>query len=117
MAQLQLAFDKAAEVHNRKLELNKQLKDILASNLEFTEIEEKLTVIKTRKNEILNEIKAANNDLFFELAQMASEEKNEKELMSDLALNQLVAGETVEVKDQDGNLLEPVFSVKFVKAK
>ena len=42
--------------------------------------------------------------------------KNDMELLSDMALNKLVSGETVEVVDEAGDKYEPLFSVKFKKS-
>ena len=42
--------------------------------------------------------------------------KNDIELMSDMALNKLVSGETVEVVDEAGDKYEPLFTVKFKKS-
>lgn len=42
--------------------------------------------------------------------------KNDLEMLSDLALNKLVSGESVEVIDEAGSKYEPLFTVKFKKA-
>lgn len=115
MAQLQLAFDKAAETKNKKIALNSDLKAILADNLEYQEVTEKLTVLSERKKQILQQVADDYPDLINQLATLKMHEQNDKEMLSDLAINQLVSGETVEVKDKDDNLLQPIFSVKFKK--
>jgi hypothetical protein len=40
---------------------------------------------------------------------------NDAELLADLALNQLVSGETVEIVDENDQKYEPIFSVRFKK--
>lgn len=117
MAQLQLAFDQAAENKNRKTILKINLKDILEQDAAYTDVQEKLTVLNEKRKQILQGIADAYPELFNELASLAAHERNDKEILSDLALNQLVNGETVAVKDRDGNELEPVFKVTFKKVK
>ena len=117
MAQLQLAFDKAAENKNRKTILKINLKDILEQDKSYTDVQEKLAALNEHRKAILQGIADAYPELFNELAELAAAEKTDKELLTDLALNQLTSGENIEVKDHDGNLLAPVFTVKFKKLK
>ncbi len=42
--------------------------------------------------------------------------QTDMEMISDMALNKLMSGETVEVVDADNNRYEPLFSVRFKKA-
>ncbi len=42
--------------------------------------------------------------------------KTDMEMLSDLALNDLMAGKTVEVVDKNNQKYEPLFSVKFKKS-
>jgi hypothetical protein len=117
MAQLQLAFDKAAENKNRKTILKINLKDILEQDSAYTQVQEQLAALGEKRKQILQSISDAYPELFNELAELAAAEKNDKELLTDLAVNSLASGEPIEVKDHDGNPLEPVFSVKFKKVK
>jgi len=49
------------------------------------------------------------------LDEIKREIKSKNEMLSDVAINELMAGKTVEVEDEDGNKYIPVWSVKFKK--
>jgi len=96
--------------------LSSNLKQILADNQEYTQVSEQLNVLGEKRKQILTNIANEFPDLFNEIATIKMHEKNDKELLSDLAVNQLISGEMIEVVDADGNKYQPIFSVKFKKA-
>lgn len=91
-------------------------KDSLASSQEYKDIIEKLENLKIRKKQIENELKEDSSNDFKQLDAYRMHVKTDNELLSDLALNKLMAGETVEIKDSEDNRYEPQFTVRFKKA-
>lgn len=116
MNDLQEVFNRIRETRTKAKQIRKMYKDALEASHEYQEILDKLETLKERKKSIENELKNEQAADFKQLDAFKMHVKNDMEMLSDLALNKLMAGETVEVKDEDDNRYEPLFSVKFKKA-
>ncbi len=116
MNDLQEVFNRIRETRNKAKEIRKIYKDSLIANQEYQEIVEKLDALKMRKKQIETETKNDQMADFQKLDAYKMHVKNDIEMLSDLALNKLVSGETVEVTDEAGDKYEPLFTVKFKKA-
>lgn len=116
MNDIQEIFNRMRETKKKAKEVKKMYKDALEASREYQDILEKLEVLKTRKKQIETELKEDSMNDFKQLDAYKMHVKADMEMLSDLALNQLVEGETVEVVDEDNNKYEPLFTVKFKKA-
>ena len=116
MQDLQEVFNRIRETKQKQREIKKMYKDALNASLEYKEIIEKLENLKIRKKQIETELKEDSMNDFKQLDAYKMHVKTDNELLSDLAFNKLVAGETVEIKDSDDNRYEPQFTVRFKKA-
>lgn len=116
MNDLQTVFARIKETKRKQKELKAAYKDELSSNQEYQNLLEKLDALKVRKKQIENETKHAMESDFQKIDAYRLHISNDNELMSDLALNQLMAGETVELVDENDQKYEPVFTVRFKKA-
>ncbi len=116
MNDLQEVFNRIRETRSKTKEIRKMYKDSLIANQEYQQLVEKLDALKMRKKQIETEIKEAQMADFQKLDAYKMHVKNDIELMSDMALNKLVSGETVEVVDEAGDKYEPLFTVKFKKS-
>ena len=116
MNDLQEVFNRIRETRNKAKEIRKMYKDSLIANQEYQQLVEKLDNLKLRKKQIELEIKNDQQADFQKLDAYKVHVKNDIEMLSDLALNKLVSGETVEVIDEDNNKYEPLFTVKFKKS-
>ncbi len=116
MNDLQEVFNRIRETRNKAKQIRKMYKDSLIANQEYQEIVEKLDNLKVRKKQIETATKDDQMADFQKLDAYKMHVKNDMEMLSDLALNKLVSGETVEVIDEDNNKYEPLFTVKFKKA-
>lgn len=116
MSNLQEVFNRIQETKSKSREIKKMYKDALNDSLEYQQILEKLETLKARKKQIETELKEDSMNDFKKLDAYKMHIKTDMEMLSDLALNQLVSGETVEVKDGQDQKYEPVFTVRFKKA-
>ena len=117
MQQLQLFFDRTLKTQQEMKELKLMLKDALANSQEHKIIIEDMKALRERRKKIENVIKEDFSGEVNKLDTLKLDLENDKLLMSDSALNQLVNGEQVIVKDKNGIEFEPIFSVKFKKIK
>ncbi len=116
MNDLQNVFNRIRETRVKAKQIRAMYKDSLATHPEYEQIIEKLETLKLQKKQIEAQVKEEQLAEFQKLDAYKMHVKNDLEMLSDLALNQLVSGETVEVVDEANNKYEPQFTVKFKKA-
>jgi predicted phage-related endonuclease len=116
MQDLQAVFNRIRETKQKQKELRKMYKDALSASIEYKDILEKLENLKIRKKQIETELKEDTLNDFKQMDAYRMHVKTDMELLSDLAINKLMSGETVEIKDAEDNRYEPQFSVRFKKA-
>lgn len=116
MPDVQEVFNRIKETKRKAREVKQMYKDELESSAEYRDVIEKLEILKARKKEIEEYTKAQQEGEFRKLDAYKMHVKTDSELLSDLALNTLMKGETVNVKDENDQDYEPVFTVRFKKA-
>lgn len=115
--QLQLIFDEVALKKQEKRDLNEMYKSALENMDHFIEIEEKIKALREEKKQIQEIAKSQLGRAYEKLEELKNEIATDRTRMTDVALNDLMKGVTVAVKDSFDNEYEPVWSVKFVKIK
>ncbi len=113
---LQDVFNRIKETKAEQKEIRKMYRDALNNSRLYQETVEKLDTLKQQKKQIETEIKEDAMADFKKLDALSMHVKTDMEMLSDLAINKLMAGETVEVVDGDEQRYEPIFSVRFKKA-
>ncbi len=116
MPNIQEVFNRIKETKRKAKEINRMYKDELETNGEYRELLEKLELLKAKKKQIEEQTKQMSAGEFAKLDAYKMHVKTDSELLSDLAFNSLVAGETVAVKDENEEDYEPIFTVRFKKA-
>lgn len=114
---LQEIFARVEKAKARQKEIKTIYRDALTSTPEYEEINDKLKALRERKKQIENTIKENFGSEITELEDLKVDIDSDMEMMSDLALTQLVKGEAISLKDEHDTEYEPVFAVKFRKMK
>lgn len=104
------------ETKKKQKDIRSAYKDALVTSQEYQEITDKLKTLRERKKQLEATIKADFSGEFTKLDDMQVDLESDAALLSDIAMSQLMKGETVEVEDEYSNKYEPIFSVKFKKA-
>lgn len=115
MGRLQDVFNNIEKLKKDQREIKKAYKDALSTSHEYGEVVEKVNELRDKKRKIEDDIKEDFSSEFTRLEDLKIDLETEKEMLSDIALNKLVKGEKVEVKDKNDVAYEPIFSVKFKK--
>lgn len=115
MPDMQEVFNRIKEKKTEKKKINESLRDALANSQPYHDLVEELKRLKEKKKSMENEIKREFEKDLDKLDEIKIDIQTDNILLSDLALNALVKGETVEIKDEYDTKYEPVFSVKFRK--
>lgn len=90
-------------------------RDALANSQSYQEVVEEINTLKEKKKKIEEGIRDDFRSEFDKLDTLKTDLENDKMLLADAAISQLMKGETVEIVDQYDNKYEPVFSVRFKK--
>ncbi|MBU0625226.1 hypothetical protein KKF05_02680 [Patescibacteria group bacterium] len=116
MLDLKEVHQRLEELKHRRRDLNRMFKDELDQNESYKKIVEELKVLREKKKSIENVARVSCFGGSDELERIKEQIKDEKQLLTDLALNQYVAGQTVEIVENETRFV-PQFSVKFKKEK
>lgn len=118
MAQdLKTIFVRLEEYKARRRELKNRYRDALSINGEYQSVLDELEVLKTNKKKIELSVQSDFKEEFDQLEGLKLHIASDSQLLSDLAVNQLVKGELVKIVDDNQTEYEPQFSVKFKKIK
>lgn len=115
MKSVQEIFDGIQESRREMREIRGAYKDALESASAYKETVEEYNKIREKKLRIERDIKKASSAEFVKLETLKQRIKTDTEILSDIALNHIVKGETVGITDEYSNQYEPVFIVKFKK--
>lgn len=115
MSQLQDIFNKIQETKKTQKDIKATYRDALSNSQEYQQVLEKIKALKEQKKSIEDAIKSDFSSEFDKLDSLKLDLESNNTLLSDLALNEVVKGEMIEITDQYSNKYEPIFSVKFKK--
>lgn len=115
MQNIQEVFLRVQENKKKLKDLKETYKDALANEIEYKSIVEQLKTLREKKKQIEYMVKESFKGEFTQMEDLQIDIKSDQEMLSDIALSQVMKGETVEVKDEYENGYEPNFSVKFKK--
>lgn len=115
MQDLQEIFNRMQEIKKKQKDIRSAYKDALDSSLEYKEINDKIKTLRERKKQIENVTKESFSSEFTKLDDLKIDLESDNVMLSDIALNKLMKGETVQVVDEYNNNYEPLFTVKFKK--
>ncbi|MFW5888518.1 MAG: hypothetical protein ACOCVY_02265, partial [Patescibacteria group bacterium] len=110
-------FDRIQQSKKEQKKIKDMYKQSLENSEEYKRITEELKQFKEKKKQIENRVKNEFSQELEELERIKKSIADDQQLLSDVALNKVTKGESVEVTDEHSSQYEPVFTVKFRKAK
>ncbi len=116
MAKLEEIFNKIQNSKKEQREIKAIYKDALTNSGEYKKITEEISELKEKKKSIEEGVKHDFSSEFTKLDSLKTDIESDKTILADIAINQLMKGETVEIIDDYDNKYEPVFSVRFKKS-
>ena len=115
MQDIQEIFTRLQEAKKKQKDLKSAYNDALKSAQEYQEILDKAKTLRERKKQIEQTIKEQFSGELTKLEDVKIDIASDVELLSDIALTQVMKGETVQVTDSYNNSYEPLFVVRFKK--
>jgi hypothetical protein len=115
MKNLQDVFNQLQTIKREQKTLKSAYREALAASGELTQTSDQLKSLKEKKKKIEQGIKEQFRSELDKLDQLKLDIEAQNTMLADIALSQLMSGQTVEVVDQDNNIYEPIFNVRFKK--
>ncbi len=114
MRNIQEVFNQIQDKKREIRDIKKMYRDTLDISGEYRELSEKIEQLKAKKKQMeaaaWEEVGSKNK---YETSKL--DVKQDREMLTDLAISTLMSGETVKIVDKDNNEYEPKFSVSFKK--
>jgi len=115
MSNLQEVFLRIRTNRQEQKKLKEVYRDALINSPSYKEVVDELNELKVKKTQIEADVKSQFSSEFTKLEDLKIDLDSDMEMISDLALTQLMKGETVKVKDEYEVEYDPLFTVKFKK--
>ncbi len=117
MKDIQEIFNELQELRQENKEIRKDYRNLLLQNPEYEAITEKLDALRAEKKEIELSAQGELGATWDKLEDNKIKIKDLEQILTDVAMTNLMDGKTVEVRDQWDTLYEPVYKINFKKAK
>lgn len=115
--ELPAVFKRLQDKKKERRDLKAQYADALSVNGEYVQIKEELEALRTKKKKIEASVQADFREEFDKLEGLKLNIAGDNQMISDLAISKLASGEPLKIVDENNVEYEPVFSVRFQKAK
>jgi hypothetical protein len=110
-------YNQIRENKKEQKNIRKEYKDALLSANEYEETVEKMKELREKKKQIENITQDRMGSRWDELEMLKAKAVEMEELLTDVAINDLMSGKTVSVKDEFENDYEPVYKISFRKVE
>ena len=115
MSDLKEVHQRISEKRKEKRKITEGFKEAQAQSKPYQDMLDQMKALKTKKLQIEAELRSEFTHELEQIERMAADIKTDAQLLSDMALTMLMKGETVEIKDENDVVHEPIFKVTFKK--
>jgi hypothetical protein len=115
MAHLQEIFDRIKCYKKEKSEISESYRDALNNSEAYQNTLDELRRLKAKKKSIEERIQEECSGDYSKIKNLQKEIIEDNQRMSDLAVRQMMKGESVEIMDSFNNKYEPIIKVTFKK--
>ncbi|MCK5080798.1 MAG: hypothetical protein KAQ63_01430 [Candidatus Moranbacteria bacterium] len=115
MKDIQEIFNELTEVKKKQKEVQAEYKDALTNTNKFEEVKEQIKELTEKRKQIQTMVQAEMGERFQELELAKDQQKELKQMLSDIAMSNLMDGKSIQLKDTNDSIYEPQFSVTFKK--
>ncbi len=116
MPNLQDVFARIKQTSKEKRDIKRTYDDALRASKPYQDILDELKRLKDKKSSFESAIQADFQQELQKMESMKESLNTDRQLLTDMALTQMMKGETVEITDENDVKYEPVFKVSFKKA-
>jgi len=116
MNDIQSLFNTLQELKAEQKEIRKEYRDALSHEVTYQEMLEEIKTLRDKKKLLESEIQSQMGDRWSRLEDLKYDIVETQQMISDQAVNSIMKGESISLKDQYDTLYEPQFSVTFKKS-
>lgn len=108
-------FNQLEEIKKQQKEIRKEYQDVLAQDGEFQKAKEEYDTISQTKKTLESSAQSSMGTSYAKLDDLKNERAALEQMLSDIALTNMMKGESLAITDAHHNEYEPNFTVKFRK--
>lgn len=116
MQDIQAIFTRVQENKKKMKDLRTAYKDALSGTQQYVDLTDEIKTLREKKKQVENTIKEQFAAEFTQLEDLKIDIQSDMELMSDIAMTQIMNGQQVSLTDEYDNEYEPIFKVNFKKS-
>ncbi len=113
MKDIQEIFNELEVIKKTQKEIRTEYKDALTNANEFEEIQNQIKELTEKRKTIQSIVQAEMGQRYQDLEIAKDQQKDLKQMLSDIAMSNLMDGKSIELKDNNDSVYEPQFSVTF----
>jgi hypothetical protein len=113
--QLPDIFKRLQDRKREQRDIKAQYREALTNSAEYQKVVEEIEELKLKKKKIESSVQSDFKQEFDKLEGLKLNIAGDNQLLSDLAVSQLVSGNPVKIVDENNVEYEPIFSVRFKK--
>ena len=113
MKDIQEIFNELEVIKKTQKEIQAEYKDALTNSGEYEEIQEQIKELTEKRKQIQTMVQTEMGQRFQDLEIAKDQQKELKQMLSDIAMSNLMDGKSIELKDQNDSIYEPKFTVTF----
>jgi uncharacterized membrane protein len=117
MKDIQEIFNELMELKKEQKEIRKDYRNALLQNPEYEAVTEKLDALRAEKKEIEVATQGEFGATWDKFEDNKQKIKDLEQILTDVAITDLLEGKNIEVRDEWDSLYEPVYKIIFKKAK
>jgi septal ring factor EnvC (AmiA/AmiB activator) len=115
MKNIQEIFDKIQEIKKVRKEIGKEYRDALSQSSGYQDAKEELERIRAKKKQFESAVQSEMGSRFEGLEKAKREIADLEQVISDIALTNLMNGENINIKDENNAEYEPSYKITFKK--
>jgi len=112
---MQEVFDKIQELKQTRKEIGREYRDALAQSTSYEDLKEELKKLRDKKKSMESSVQAEMGTRFEEFEKAKREIENAEQMLTDIALTNLMNGESISLKDKNNAEYEPTYKITFKK--
>lgn len=113
---IQEIFNRIKEKQSEVKDLRSMCKEVLENSSQYKQIEEEMKVLRVKRKQIKDSVLEECSSELIKIDGLTADISSDQEMLTDMAINQYIKGESIELKDKYDTTYEPVFVVKFKKS-
>jgi uncharacterized coiled-coil DUF342 family protein len=115
MRDIQEIFNEIQELKEEQKGIRAEYKDALANANEYEETTQKVIELREKKKQIESLTQSRLGSRYQKFEEIKNKINELNELLTDIAMNDLMAGKTISIKDKNANEYEPIYKITFKK--